>query len=136
MIEYMMLYDWNYYQDYENFDKDTLIGLLEYGIDKYDYAESEMDDLIVDLEDKLSNVISFVVVGELGTWRGKFEVCSNEIGTVEKAIKKCFEDYNSIYIENGDLKVKAIHHDGTNYFCIREYSEDGEHKKLFENREF
>ena len=136
MIEYRMLYDWDYYQDYENFDKETLVELLEYGRDKYDYAESVMDDLIVNLEYILSDVKSFVVLGDLGTWRGRFEVYSNEIATLEKAIKKCFEDYNSIYIENGDLKVKAIHHDGTNYFSIREYSENGEYKKLFENREF
>ena len=42
-----------------------------------------------------------------------------------EAIKACFEDYNKVYWQDKNLKIKAIHHDGTNHFIIKKLTDRG-----------
>lgn len=66
----------------------------------------------------------YVVLADLGLWDGR-----QDGGRVFKglwnAISACFEDFNEIYQDGMLLKVKAIHHDGTNHFEIRELTQKG-----------
>ena len=66
----------------------------------------------------------FLVQANLGLWNGRFEG-GKIIDGLWEAIRACFEDYNEIYMEGKELKIKAIHHDGTNYFRIRKLTDKG-----------
>lgn len=67
----------------------------------------------------------YIVLADLGLWNGRFDGGKIITGLCN-AISQCFEDYNEIYEEGGQLKVTAHHHDGTNYFQIKELTERGE----------
>ena len=66
----------------------------------------------------------YIVLADLGLWNGRFDG-GKVIQGLWNAISECFEDYNEIYQEDQLLRVKAIHHDGTNYFTIRELTPRG-----------
>lgn len=67
----------------------------------------------------------YVVKATLGLWDGIYDG-GKVIESLESAIKQTFEDYNKIYIEGRRLKVKAIHHDGTNFYQFKELTKRGE----------
>ena len=67
----------------------------------------------------------YVVKATLGLWYGVYDG-GKVIESLESAIKQTFEDYNEIYIERRRLKVKAIHHDGTNFYQFKELTKRGE----------
>lgn len=69
---------------------------------------------------------SFVIVGTLGLWNGKFKGSCLIRGDLLEAIQKCLEDYNQIYMYNKQLHVDAIHHDGINKFVIKKLTKKGE----------
>lgn len=83
--------------------------------------EIELEDIEAIAKDERGY---FLVQADLGLWNGRFEGGKIIYGLWD-AIRGCFEDYNEIYMEGRDLKVKAIHHDGTNYFRIRELTDKG-----------
>ena len=66
----------------------------------------------------------YIILADVGLWNGRFEG-GKVIKGLWNAITSCFEDYNEIYQEDMLLKVKAIHHDGTNYYEIREITPRG-----------
>ena len=66
----------------------------------------------------------YIVVGKLGLWNGTFDG-GKVIHGLKNSVHECFEDYNEIYYEGKMLKVKAIHHDGTNYFKIKQLTKKG-----------
>jgi hypothetical protein len=72
-----------------------------------------------------------IFFGNVGLWNGTFD--AGKIGDFEKlyydAIKDC--EYIKIYDENGHLFIECSHHDGTNYFEIKELTENG--KNYFDN---
>lgn len=111
------------------------------------------------LDDEKSNVKfyenihgrkQYIVLADCGLWYGRRDGGKIIIG-LWNAISQCFEDYNEIYEEGGRLKVTAHHHDGTNYFQIKELTKRGEefaerhkwdmsdrelHKKLFNDSHY
>ena len=66
----------------------------------------------------------YIVSATLGLWNGNFKG-GKIITGLWNVITQCFEDYNKIYEERGRLKINATHHDGTNYFQIKELTEKG-----------
>ena len=66
----------------------------------------------------------YIVVGKLGLWNGTFDG-GKIIHGLKNSVHECFEDYNEIYYEGKMLKVKAIHHDGTNIFKIKQLTWKG-----------
>ena len=92
----------------------------------------------------------YIILADLGLWNGRFDG-GKIITGLWNAISECFEDYNEIYEEGGRLKVVAHHHDGTNFFQIKELTKRGEeyaerhkwdmsdrelHKKLFDDSHY
>lgn len=59
-----------------------------------------------------------MVLADLGLWHGRVQ-CS-KFGNFASLMGSMVQDYNYIYYnpENGTFVLKAIHHDGTNYFTI------------------
>ena len=66
----------------------------------------------------------YIVLADIGRWNGRFDG-GKVIKGLWQSIYECLEDYNEIYQEGKRLKVTAIHHDGTNYFQIRELTDRG-----------
>lgn len=65
-------------------------------------------------------------IASLGLWNGRFKG-GKILDNLSSALNAC-EDTNTLYCErkNGTLKLKAIHHDGTNYFSFYEITDKGE----------
>ena len=96
-----------------------------------DYFISQENDLCLECErdnvechERLHGVKHYVVLADLGLWNGRHDG-GKVIEGLWNAIQKCFEDYNTVYQDGKRLKVTAHHHDGTNYFQIRELTQRG-----------
>lgn len=80
------------------------------------YLEDEQANLNI----QLPNAI--LVIGDLGRWNGRYpgyrEISSGNI-------RDCLQldtDHATFYVDKlGDLRCKAYHHDGTNYYLYRVY---------------
>lgn len=127
---------WSY--DTSNWDEEEMKNMYEecYGespdenaLDKYiqDINGWYLDDVRGEIEfyEKENGQKQYIVLANLGLWNGRFDG-GKIINGLWEAISQCFEDFNEIYEEGGKLKVVAHHHDGTNYFEIKELTERGE----------
>lgn len=126
---------WSY--DTYNWDREEMIGLYK---EIYDHSpsEEELYEFIEDenlrcLEDEQTNIEfyekqygtkHYIIIASLGLWNGRFDG-GKIIKGLWNSISKCFEDYNEIYQDGKRVKVTAHHHDGTNYFEIRELTDKG-----------
>ena len=68
---------------------------------------------------------SYLIIASLGLWNGRFDGGKIIDGYLTEAIQTCFEDYNKVYWQDKNLKVEAIHHDGTNHFIIKKLTDRG-----------
>ena len=90
----------------------------------YDQNEINWDD--IEGEVKYHNEEgSYLIIASLGLWNGRFDGGKIIDGYLTEAIRACFEDYNKVYWQDKNLKVEAIHHDGTNYFIIKKLTDKG-----------
>ena len=67
----------------------------------------------------------FLVVGEVRRWNGQFpggKIC-NSLSELSDAWRDC--QYVKIYDVNGHFYIKCSHHDGTNFFEMKELTEKG-----------
>lgn len=127
---------WSY--DTSNWDKEEMKNMYEEAyeeipndeiLQKYinDVNDDYLDDVRSEIEfyEKKEGMKTYLITGKLGLWYGTVDGGKVVTG-LWNAISKCFEDFNEIYEEGGKLKVVAHHHDGTNYFEIKELNEKGE----------
>lgn len=152
---------WDY--DLSNYDRNEMRGVYEECYDETpsdelleEYIQDTNDDYLDDIRSEIEyhenncGKKTYVIIGDLGLWYGRVEG-GKIIEGLWSVLKQCFEDYNKIYEENGRLKVTAHHHDGTNFFQIKELTEKGEkyadnhkwdmsdrelHKKLFNDSHY
>lgn len=94
---------------------------------KYAWA---VEDMRIWMDDEISNLDKIipgipVYIADLGLWNGRragYKTDENvqKIGEMLLEISS-HRDYEAFdwYCENGDLRVAAYHHDGTNYFILR-----------------
>lgn len=98
----------------------------------WDWAADERD---VNWEQDLENIeecerynVPCVITGELGLWDGNHDIVPVVKKSVISALKKIFrndcDDYDITY-EDGRIKVRGHHHDGTNVFVISALSKKG-----------
>ena len=97
-------------RDFADWTNLNYLSDLDYEFDRYDNRTG------------LPSV--YVIVAQIGRWNGVFDGGKVVYG-LKNAIHMCFEDYNKIYQEGKMLKVKAVHHDGTNFFKIKQLTEKG-----------
>jgi hypothetical protein len=111
-------------EEYENYYKEELE--IEEITDKnkfyewlYDTFNMDIQDLFVNLEHSKYNQ-PCVVLGSVGTWRGRFDIENTKYDTLVDALKDCLNgaDFSKIILTNGKIEVIGIHHDGTNCFDI------------------
>lgn len=90
----------------------------------YNQNERDWDDIEGEL--KYHNERgSYLIIASLGLWNGRFDGGKIIDGYLTEAIKACFEDFNRVYWQDKNLKVSAVHHDGTNYFIIKKLTDKG-----------
>lgn len=98
--------------------------------DMYEYLASEIDwmlgDLYCEIEtyERTHGAKSYVVLADLGLWNGRYDG-GKVINGLWNTISQTLEDYSTIKLVGKRLKVSAVHHDGTNYYEIRELTDKG-----------
>lgn len=110
--------DWKEYleSEYPDLSDDERLSLM------YEINGDYLDDERANLNIQLSRPI--IVIGDLGLWYGR-RMGYKEIKSGN--ISDCLysdTDYSTWYVDKlGDLRCKAIHHDGTNHYLYRAYKD-------------
>lgn len=110
--------DWKEYleSEYPDLSDDEHLSLM------YEINGDYLDDERANLNIQLSRPI--IVIGDLGLWYGR-RMGYKEIKSGN--ISDCLysdTDYSTWYVDKlGDLRCKAIHHDGTNHYLYRAYKD-------------
>jgi len=89
--------------------------------DSFNSDNEDLDFCFEMLQDDLNVFVDtdIVAFADLGLWQGRVNGYK-EIGDKLKDVFNVFEDYNELYIDTDkDLKLRASHHDGTNYITFR-----------------
>lgn len=129
--------------DYWNLDTDMIIG--EYceanDIDINELSDFEKDNIINDeivswyefekmtLDYELDNDI--LAIADLGLWNGRtsgYQILSDNLNNILNVSGDIIE----VYAENGNIRAKASHHDGTNYILFRKIRNDRDIEKLLD----
>ena len=92
---------------------------------KYFYDSLEYEcEYLYDVLDKIDQSFitnDLLAIADLGLWNGRVTGYKELKNLTD--ISACMQDYNTLYVERNDLKIRAIHHDGTNYYVIREFKD-------------
>lgn len=120
----------------------TIEMLKEYGMgcdweedDDTDFMDWEstqrgwdFDNLIMNLNHSSIKDKMCVIVGSVGTWRGKFEIEPCFCKDIETAIYKCIKgcEISNIIRKGNHIEVNVCHHDGSNSFNIFVLNDLGE----------
>ena len=137
------------YNLYNNYPDETIIEILEEdGYKKEEITESmifdrrdALNDADWELEKEMLKQFfldypgKWIMTGNLGLWDGKYPagiVFDTFDDFFYKAIKDCA--YWKFWDENGHLYLKCSHHDGTNWFEVKQMTERG--AKYLDNWEY
>ena len=144
-----VLYDnyviqWNeWYEEFKDYCEDNDIDHTQYDDNSeyfmnwvYDTLNMYWDDFICNLQHDKDNNVDCVVVYDLGLWNGRKKGVVH-CPTLESAIYSCIKDcdYITITLVDGVIKIRASHHDGTNYFEIHKLNERGYDAKCDEDND-
>lgn len=82
----------------------------------------------------------YLVLGTLGLWDGTHDGGKIIQGGFEKVYQACAQDFTTLGFSKGVCYISAVHHDGTNYFRVKELTAKGidyiiNHPYDFEPRE-
>ena len=93
-------------------------------------SEDDLYSAKLDLSIPLGDLI---VIADLGLWNGRkkaYKVIPN--ATLADAITVAEGDYIDWYVEDGEMKIDDVHHDGTNHYLFRTWKDgvDEFHKGL------
>lgn len=118
------------YEEYKLYCEDMEKELFSDNSDQYwDWVRDQEEFWWEELMDALEIRCSFpcIITRSCGTWRGRREICPIYMDNVKDAIKKCCNGIDNVEIEqkNGEINVKASHHDGTNHFTIHKLNARG-----------
>ncbi len=119
------------YQDYLEWCDEYEVGAdVEGGEDYWRWVH---DEIAVDVEEFFTN-LKFsesngpcVVSGRLDMWWGHPAIEPKKFNSLTDAVRACWDDADAVQVwtKNGVVFVKAMHHDGTNYFEIRPLTDRG-----------
>ena len=144
-----VLYDnyaiqWNeWYEEFKDYCEDNDIDHTQYDDNSeyfmnwvYDTLNMYWEDFIYGINHDRDNNVDCVVVADLGLWYGRRDAVKH-FPTLEKAIYACVRDcdYITITLVDGVIKIRASHHDGTNYFEIHKLNERGYDAKYDEDND-
>ena len=84
-------------------------------------SEDELWSAKLDLGVPLGDLI---VIADLGLWNGRrkaVKVIPN--ATIADAVGVCVGDYIDWYVEDGEMRIEDVHHDGTNRYLFRTWKD-------------
>jgi hypothetical protein len=119
-----------YKSDFDDYIKTNSIEIFnyEYQFNSYiiDILTTQFDNFMDTVKNSIYND-HCVIFGYVRKWNGKFDIIPERYATLEQALNKCFDDadYVLVELEDGIIKVKATHHDGTNQFEIKSMNKLG-----------
>lgn len=102
--QYNKDYDMDYKEEWEVFSANEE---FEYDELSYSLKQPQFEDLLV--------------LADIGLWNGRrvgYKECSGD------SITNGEYDYFTYSVEKGNLRVKGIHHDGTNFMLVRRWREN------------
>lgn len=82
----------------------------------YDECSNNLFDEMANLDIEVDGYI--VAFANLGLWNGRVNG-AKLIGTNVKRIFSSFNDYDTFYCDQFNVKQESMHHDGTNYILFR-----------------
>ena len=87
--------------------------------------ETYWDDVRYELEKFFENGNAWLLTGSLGLWSGRARggFIFNTFDEFTSCLKDCW--YIKITDDMGHLEVQCSHHDGTNYYEIKELTDEG-----------
>ena len=95
-----------------------------------DLIDRDWDDLQANLEYSEFKEAPCVISGSLGLWDGVHSiepvVCNGILAALRRIASVRFDNNIEIKLENGQINVTQIHHDGTNHFFINLLNRRGE----------
>lgn len=97
----------------------------------YEINNDYLDDERINLNIQLSKPI--LVIGSLGLWYGRRTGYKEiESGNIRDCLYTERDiDYATWYVDKlGDLRCKAIHHDGTNHYLYRTYKDEARESQM------
>jgi hypothetical protein len=105
-----------------DYDPDDEYAIYEYMVET---NAMYLDDERMNLDIEISRPI--IAIADLGLWNGRFsgykELNSTNINACLDTFDSC--EYHEWYVdEDGDLRCRAAHHNGTNYVLYRAYKDD------------
>lgn len=84
-------------------------------------SEDDLWNAKLDLD---SYVGDLIVIADLGLWNGRrraVKVIPN--AKLSDAVNVCERDYTDWYVEDGEMKIDDVHHDGTNHYLFRAWKD-------------
>lgn len=128
-------YDYNSYNEYLEFCELNYVNPFSEDSDEFYEWVSEMNQVALEdywnlLDEKDAYGDHYLVTGTLGLWHGTVTIIPKSFDCIVDAVKACvsgssIEDYDVVLDDNGVISVKSCHHDGTNNFEIRKFTEEG-----------
>lgn len=121
-LECAVINDWDDKpDDYEIYEYMTEVNGM--------YLDDERMNLDIDISQPI------IAIADLGLWNGRFsgykELNSCNIKDCLNGFDSC--EYHEWYVDDhGDLRCKAIHHDGTNHILYRAYRDDTSDEQIEE----
>ena len=131
----VVLCDTTYIPDYieykEYCEENNCEPQAEDSQDYWDYVTEvrsmEYNDFISNMENSTQSNKPCLLTGSCGLWNGKHEIIPHKFSDALSAIKKAYGSCDDLIVkqEDGIIKVKALHHDGSNRFEIVPLTEYG-----------
>lgn len=103
-----------------DFEKDNIIN--DEIVSWYEFEKMTLDY-------ELDNDI--LAIADLGLWNGRtssYQLLGDNLNNVLNVSGDIIE----VYAENGNIRAKAVHHDGVNYILFRKIREDRDIEKLLD----
>lgn len=120
----------------EYYDPET-VGDEEYGLRTWDYNFPDNEDDLYMIKEYLDKTEGpWILAGSLGLWGGRHHgsVMIHSYEELMDAISLNGQYDISINDVDGDFEITVRHHDGTNFFTLRELTKKG--KQWYENNTY
>lgn len=125
------------YEEYVDFCEGNGINPGDDG--SAEFYEWAQDEAAYNFEDDMDNILEYdgyevpvIVTGVLGLWDGPHEIMPRKFESVWDAIQAIFgggTDDIIVEWDDGEINVKAFHHDGVNRFVINKLTESAINKE-------
>lgn len=109
--------------------------ITNYKFDFDDIEEEDLDCCYDELHDLFQSYDkgegNYIIIANLGLWNGR------KLGYLEiKRLTQLIDEvqFTALYIQKGILMMQNAHHDGTNYYYLRQWKSNVTNKEIFKSK--